>query len=63
MTRKMVPFFNVVPTFRSPSSALPSLLAGKPSVVHTLHAVAPGRLAKTCFDTPSIFTTARPFIS
>jgi hypothetical protein len=53
MTRKMVPFFSVVPTFRRPSSAAPSLFAGKPSVVQTSQAVAPGRPEKTFFETSS----------
>ena len=42
-TRKTVPFFNVVPTLRSPSSASPVLSTGKDSVVQTTQADRPGR--------------------
>jgi len=56
--RKIVPLVSVVPTLRRPSSAWPSLLTGKPSVVQTLQAVAPGRPVKTLLDTSSIFTMA-----
>src|SRR5262245_1808176 len=63
MMRKIVPFLRVVPTLRSPSSAAPSLLAGKPSVVQTLTAVAPGRPDAACFATSSIFTIALPLAS
>src|SRR5262245_8531939 len=60
MMRKIVPLLSVVPTLRCPSSAAPSLLAGKPSVVQMLTAVAPGRPDPTCFATSSIFTIALP---
>src|SRR5215831_15230720 len=63
MMRKIVPFASVVPTLRSPSSAEPSLLAGKPSVVQMLTAVAPGLPDAACLQTSSIFTIARPFAS
>src|SRR6266545_1189309 len=62
-TRKTVPLFNVVPTLRSPSSALPVLLTGKDSVVQTTHAVDPGRLETRLLETSSILTAARPFAS
>ena len=58
----MVPFGSVVPALRRPASSSPSLLAGKPSVVHTLMPVAPGRPAKACVATSSILTTALPFV-
>src|SRR5262249_4038387 len=63
MMRKIVPFWRVVPTLRSPSSTAPSLLAGKPSVVQMLTAVAPGRPDAACFATSSIFTIALPLAS
>src|SRR5262245_13582059 len=63
MMRKIVPFLSVVPILRSPSSEAPSLLAGKPSVVQTLTAVAPGRPDAACFATSSIFTIALPLAS
>src|SRR5262245_22762587 len=63
MMRKIVPFWRVVPTLRRPSSATPSLLAGKPSVVQMLTAVAPGRPDAACFATSSIFTIALPLAS
>src|SRR5262245_36855142 len=63
MMRKIVPFLSVVPTLRNPSSAAPSLLVGKPSVVQTLTAVAPGRPDAACFATSSIFTIALPLAS
>ena len=59
----MVPSGSVVPTFRRPASSAPSLLAGNPSVVHTLMPVAPGRPVKACLQTSSILTTARPLSS
>ena len=40
---KTVPFFNVVPTLRSPSSASPVLSIGKDSEVQTTQDVEPGR--------------------
>src|SRR5262249_1836912 len=63
MMRKIVPFGSVVPTLRFPASAAPSLLAGKPSVVQMLTAVAPGRPEAMCFATSSIFTIALPLAS
>src|SRR5215470_10875794 len=63
MIRKIVPFASVVPTLRSPASVAPSLLAGKPSVVQMLTAVAPGRPDAACLATSSIFTIALPLAS
>src|SRR5205085_5923271 len=58
--RKTVPLSSVVPVLRSPASSSPVLLTGKPSVVHTTQAVAPGRDETRFFATSSILTTARP---
>src|SRR5258706_8808730 len=63
MMRKIVPFASVVVTLRSPSSAAPSLLTGKPSVVQTLTDVAPRRPDETFLHTSSILTIALPFAS
>src|SRR5215470_4897475 len=61
--RNIVPLGNVVPAGRWPASASPVLSTGKPSVVQTFHAVAPGRGAKVFAETSSIWTIARPLAS
>src|SRR5262245_45599875 len=61
--RKIVPFSMVVPAFRCPASSLPSLSTGKPSVVHTLMPVAPGRPVNMFLLTSSICTIAFPLAS
>src|SRR5437868_11539363 len=58
--RKTVPLSSVVPVLRFPASSSPVLSTGKPSVVHTTQAVAPGRDETRFFATSSILTTARP---
>src|SRR5689334_13159841 len=58
--RKTVPLSSVVPVLRSPASSSPVLSTGKPSVVQTTQALAPGRDETTCFATSSILTMARP---
>src|SRR6266699_1519869 len=61
--RKTVPLSRVVPVSRSPSSAAPVLSTGKPWLVHTTQAVAPGRAERSFCDTSSIVATARPWLS
>jgi hypothetical protein len=61
--RKTVPFSSVVPVSRNASSASPVLSAGKPWLVHTTHAVAPGRAERRFWEISSILAIARPSLS
>src|SRR5579885_308004 len=62
-TRNTVPLSSVVPTLRAEPSSAPSLFTGKPCVVQTTPAIAPGRPCAMFFICSSIVTTALPFLS
>src|SRR5712691_9140759 len=61
--RNTVPLSSVVPLSRSPSSAVPVLSTGKPWLVQTTQAWAPGRAERRFCDTSSIVAIARPELS
>src|SRR5260370_37796088 len=61
--RNTVPLSSVVPLSRSPSSASPVLSTGKPWLVQTTQAWAPGRAERKFCDTSSIVAIARPSLS